>query len=51
VWNRDRKKVYPETAPPDKYRGRCQPTIRLRMGSSMKELKKVPKELKGFAIP
>jgi hypothetical protein len=37
---------------PDKYRGGCsQPTSGLSTGSSMGELKKGPKELKGFAAP
>jgi hypothetical protein len=37
---------------PDKYRSGCsEPSIRLSIGSSMKELEKVPKELKGFADP
>ena len=37
---------------PYKYRGRCsKPTIGLRAGSPMEELKKGLKELKGFAIP
>jgi hypothetical protein len=37
---------------PEKYKGRClQPTIGLSMGSSMKELEKGLKELKGFATP
>jgi hypothetical protein len=35
---------------PDKYRGgSSQPTTGLSAGSLMKELEKVPKELKGFA--
>ena len=37
---------------PDKYGGGCsQPTIGLSTGSSMKELEKELKELKGFAAP
>ena len=37
---------------PDKYRSGCsQPSIGLSTGSPMKELEKVPKELKGFAAP
>jgi hypothetical protein len=37
---------------PDKYRGGySQPTIGLNTGSSMEELEKGPKELKGFAAP
>jgi hypothetical protein len=37
---------------PDKYRCGCsKPTIALSTGSSMKELEKEPKELKGFAAP
>jgi hypothetical protein len=37
---------------PDKYRSGCsQPSIRWSTGSTMKELDKVPKELKGFAAP
>jgi hypothetical protein len=37
---------------PDKYKnGRSQPSIGLITGSPMKELEKVPKELKGFAAP
>jgi hypothetical protein len=34
------------------YRSRCsKPSIGLSTGSTMKELEKVPKELKGFAAP
>jgi hypothetical protein len=37
---------------PDKYISGCsQPSIRQSTGSPMKELEKVPKELKGFAAP
>jgi hypothetical protein len=37
---------------PDKYRSGCvQPSIGLSTGSSMKELEKGLKELKGFAAP
>jgi hypothetical protein len=37
---------------PDKYRDGCsQPTIGLSTESTMEELEKVPKELKGFAAP
>jgi hypothetical protein len=37
---------------PDKYKGGyLQPTIRLSTGSTMKELEKGPKELKGFTPP
>jgi hypothetical protein len=37
---------------PDKYRSGCsQPFIGQSTGSPMKELEKVPKELKGFAAP
>jgi hypothetical protein len=37
---------------PDKYRSGCsQSSIGLSIGSPMKELEKVPKELKGFAAP
>ena len=37
---------------PDKYRSGCsQPSIGLSKGTSMKELEKGPKELKGFAAP
>ena len=36
----------------EKYRSGCsQPSIGLSTGSTMKELKNVPKELKGFAAP
>jgi hypothetical protein len=45
--------VFREALPElDKYRGRCsQPTIGLSMGSSMEELEKGLKKLKGFATP
>jgi hypothetical protein len=37
---------------PDKYRNGCsQPSIGPNTGSTMKELEKVPKELKGFVSP
>jgi hypothetical protein len=37
---------------PDKYRsGGSQPSIALSRGSPRKELKKEPKELKGFGVP
>ena len=37
---------------PDKYRNGCsQPSIGLSIGSPMKELEKVPKELKGLVAP
>jgi hypothetical protein len=37
---------------PDKYRNGCsQPSIELSTRSPMKELEKVPKELKGFSAP
>ena len=37
---------------PDKYRGGCsQPTIGLSTGSTMEELEKLLKDLKGFATP
>jgi hypothetical protein len=37
---------------PDKYRSGCsQPSIGLSLGSPMKNIEKVPKELKGFSAP
>ena len=37
---------------PDKYKGGSwQPMIGLNTGSPMEELKKGPRELKGFAVP
>jgi hypothetical protein len=48
IYNKDLK--YNQLSVPDKYRSRCsQPSIEQSRGSPMKELEKVPKELKGFS--